>query len=491
MSNVKKGLFASILLIGESFSKKLIGLFSTLILARTLVPEDFGLVAIATLLVGFLDVFTQTGANQYLTRADTVTEKMLNTSWTINIILKGIIAISLVAVAPLAVDYYSEPRLFPVLSVFAVMMLISSLNNPALVHLHREQAYGKIVKFNILGKVCGVITAVSIALLFKSYWALIFGHFTVTLWTTVASYFIYPYKPALSLHNAKIQWRFSGWLIPQSMLGYIRTQFDTFLVSSTFGKAELGSYHTMKYLAFIPSSQILLPATQPLLASLSQIKHSKEHFAKQYNVAFIVTMLLAIPFAATIFTFSDIIIHVFMGENWVQYANLFGLFALLIPAYGIFHHANRVAIIYAETKLMAMYEIVFTVSLVVTLLTILTSTVFEFALLRVGLEYLMSIGLLIFMTLRYNGVKPTLRLFTLTVPICLTALVSAWVGNQIELSLLPLITLTIKCGVFAIVFLGLMAASLYAVKPWSSEYRYIFELLGKAISKIIGKFSSR
>ena len=89
MSNAKKGVLGAFLLIAEALGKKSIGIVSTLILARVLVPEDFGVVAITTLIMGFIDALADTGANQYLQRCETVTDKIVNSAWTLNILIKA------------------------------------------------------------------------------------------------------------------------------------------------------------------------------------------------------------------------------------------------------------------------------------------------------------------------------------------------------------------------------------------------------------------
>ena len=70
-NNLKKGVLSSVLLVVDSIAKKLVGLISTLILARVLAPEDFGIIAIATLMVGFIQILSNTGSQQYLLRVET------------------------------------------------------------------------------------------------------------------------------------------------------------------------------------------------------------------------------------------------------------------------------------------------------------------------------------------------------------------------------------------------------------------------------------
>lgn len=487
MSAVKKNLVSSVLLIAEAMSKKLIGLVSTLILARVLVPEDFGLVAIATLLLGFLEVLAQTGSQQYILRADKVDRDILDTSWTIDLIIRSALALILLLGSPIVVDYYGDDRLQMILVVFSSMMFFGSFRNPALNLLRREQEYGKIVKLSVLAKFISVAVAVSIALIYESYWALILGQYTTVVINTLGSYVIYHYWPKWCLKHAKEQWQFSGWVIPQSILGYLRTQFDTMLVSATFGKSELGSYHIMKYLAFIPCSQILLPATQPLLVELSKIKDTPRHFAKQYNVTFFITLLIAMPMTFTMFGYSELVIRVFMGDNWLEYASLFGVFALMIPAYAMFHHANRALYVFAKTKTMAIYEVISMVILYGSLLAVGLDDLMLFSWLRVSMENALSFVYLLYVSIRYTSAGNTLRMLILSIPCILACTVALLVSQLVTVFTHPLLSLMLHCFVFAVVMFVIMGMFHIVFRHQSEEWKYIDSLVQKAVRPLVNK----
>ena len=105
-SSLKKGVFSSLLLVGNSVANKLVGLISTLILARVLLPEDFGIVAIASLMVGFIEIMANTGSGQYLLRVDNLDEEKVDTAWTINLILKSLLSLIMLISAYWIVDFF-------------------------------------------------------------------------------------------------------------------------------------------------------------------------------------------------------------------------------------------------------------------------------------------------------------------------------------------------------------------------------------------------
>ncbi len=490
MSNVKKGLISSVLLVAESLAKKLIGVVSTLILARVLVPEDFGLVAIATLFMGFLDVLANTGTTQYLLRSDTIDSDTVNTSWTIDLILRTFIALVMIAVAPFVSDYYEDSRLTAIFYVFAALMIFRCLGNPGVAFLRREQNYAPLVKVSIIAKFLSVSIAVSIALIFESYWALILGQCANGITMVAGSYFIHPHKPKLTLINAKEQWHFSGWLIPQSILGYFRTQLDTIMVSSTFGKASLGSYHILKYLAFIPSSEILLPATQPLLVELNKTKNDATLFARQFNISFIGTMLLALPISGFMASQHQLIIYVFLGPNWVEYSELFACFSLLIPAFAILNQARRVLVVFGKTKHMLYYEIVSFFTIYGSLFLIGLEDLFLFGAMRVGLENAICLIFLIYITSSYTGLRNCLRLLTISLPALIAVVVASSVVNMVSLDAhYKVLNLILNGFIFMSLFLLTLSIIHYSAARKTEEWGYIEGLVTKGISLLKSKIA--
>lgn len=489
MHSVKKGLSSSLLLMAESVLQKLVGLVSTLILARVLVPEDFGLVAIATIVIGLLDVLAQTGSQQYLMRADNVTDDMVNTSWTINGILKIGLTVILVFSIPFISAYYGDTRLNDILYVLASMLALSCFGNPGNIYHRIAQNYKPIVKLAIFGKIISVIVAITIALIYQSYWALILGQYTGTVIRTLGSYFIHNHRPKPCLSNARVQWQFSGWMLPQGILGYGRTQLDTFLVSSIYGRSELGSYHVMKYLAYIPSAHIVLPATQPLLVELAKVKHSKEYFSKQFNISFIVTMLIAVPISILMFTYSELVTHVFLGEQWLKYANILGAFAILIPALAMLQQGGRVLIVYAHTKKMFYFEIVSFTAIYGTLFFVGVESIELFAYVRVGLELLICSLFLLFICLTYTSLINTVKFILTSSPIFIISWLSVYICNYLIPAPYgsPIIQLMVVCAVFFITMTTLLLISYKLILHRTQEWRYLGQLTTKGISLALKK----
>ena len=135
MSFANKLIKSSFFIIAIRLVQRGIGIFSFLILARILTPEDFGIVSIATLLVFLCDILSETGAQQYIVHKEVVDDNDLNTSWTLGIILKSLLAIVLILASPFVASFYELPQLTVVLQIIALVLPLSALNNPKMLSL--------------------------------------------------------------------------------------------------------------------------------------------------------------------------------------------------------------------------------------------------------------------------------------------------------------------------------------------------------------------
>jgi lipopolysaccharide exporter len=481
MSKVKKGLFSSVLLLIDSLLRKLVGLLSTLILARVLAPEDFGLVAIAALIASFLNTFSNTGTTSYIIRARRPSRSLLNTAFSINVSIRIILAAILVALTPLLAEYYGDKKLANLLYVYAIIIIVESLTNPAESLLRRRQSYSAIVKVTVIVKVISASIAVTIALVYENYWALVVGTFFSTILQVIGSYIIYPYFPKLEFRNAREQWSFSGWLIPQSILGFLRTQFDTFLASSQFGQSTLGSYNTMKYMAFIPSFNLITPLTTPLLAQLAPLRDNKLHFTLRFNVATLVTMIISAPTGVFLYYYAEPLIFLLMGDQWIEYAKLFGLFSLLIPASSIYQTANRAFLIFARTRFTFIFEVACGMIIMSALIFIPFSNVFEFLQIKIFLELSLSLTYLVFAYTLFTNIKNTIFIFLSIAIITVMSVLSVFCSQFLWPGIDNLvIALLLNGTIFIIAFICQLLLLIFFLKNTYEEIKYLSNLLNQA-----------
>lgn len=399
MSAAKLALKGSLILICTKISEKLLGLVSTLVLARILLPEDFGIIVISLLVVTFMDTIANSGGREYIIRKDTVNDEDINTFWTLNLCLKTGIFVLIILITPSIADYYNDERLLSILPIFASMLPIGALTNPALIVCQRNQDYIPVLKIDIVKKLISITLSILAALYFQNYWALIVAHLTSNIISFVYSYILFTYRPKFMLTKLREQWAFSQWMLARSVLGYSRSQLDTLFVSTFFSASALGAFHISKYISNMPGTEIIAPALDPLLASYSKTKHIIEDFKHQITLTILVVAATAIPITAFVFYNSFDIVSFVLGKNWVEYSSLFAFLSLLVIPQVIGKIAGCIITSTGKVNLLFYYDLISLIAMIGMLYSLRNSTLECLTIGKLSIELVMVFCLLTIGTL--------------------------------------------------------------------------------------------
>ena len=356
MSRSKKSVISAFYLILDSVFQKLVGLVSTLILARILVPDDFGIIAIAGLAYGFIEVFSQTGSNQYVISRQTINNDLVNSAWTLDVMVKLVVFVLMQIAAKPVSDFYVNPEIETLFRAYSILLLLGAFTSPSIWLLIRDQNLKRYFTMQVFAKIFSVIVTVSIAFIYRSYWALIIGQLVSTTLKMGLSYMIHPYRPRICFRGMKAQMPFSAYMIPQELFGYIKANIDSFFISRNYSENAFGNFHIMKYISFLPSMNIIGPITQPLLTEVAKDHHDETKRAYNYSVTFLIVLLLATPIALFCILNSRLMVLVLLGEQWLTYHAIFSSLSVLIITLFIVNHAKRALIASSKTNLIFIYE---------------------------------------------------------------------------------------------------------------------------------------
>jgi O-antigen/teichoic acid export membrane protein len=152
-----------------------LGVVSTMVLARLLVPDDFGLVALATMVAGMIAIFAEVGMLLHLIREPDPDRTHFDTVWTLRLMLGGSLAAVIFVVAPFAADWFNDPRLETVLRWLALPSLMQGLQNPGVVWFRKNLDFRRDFLFLLSQKVVSFAVALSAAALLRDYRALVAG----------------------------------------------------------------------------------------------------------------------------------------------------------------------------------------------------------------------------------------------------------------------------------------------------------------------------
>src|SRR5690349_16782389 len=160
---------------GARVATNLLGLAGTMVLARLLVPADFGLVAIGTTLLTMINTITSISMSEALIQLRSASSEHFHTAWTLNLLRAAIVAGAFALAATPIAEFYQEPHLVGVIFMLSATILLNGLENPRAIMLTRELVFWQQFMLQVTAKLVALIVSVLVAVLYQTYWALVLG----------------------------------------------------------------------------------------------------------------------------------------------------------------------------------------------------------------------------------------------------------------------------------------------------------------------------
>lgn len=292
-----------------------IGLVSTIILARLLSPEDFGIAAMAGLVIGFLFAITELGTSMLLIRTKVLDQAHCDTAWTITLIKGLIIAILVVLIAPYAAVYFKDPRVIEVMYVLALGCVIGGFCSVGPTLIRRELKFDLDFRYNIYKKLLIFVATVGLAIYLRNYWALVIGHLVGTVGGVILSYLIHPYRPRWSLARAREYIVFSLSIVPMRIGNQIHEMAPKFMAGS-LGPAAMGTYSVSTGLATLFTKEIVTPMGRGLFPNYTRLADDKEKLSVIYRKILGIVVLAAFPIGIGVAATAEDLVMVLLGSQW-------------------------------------------------------------------------------------------------------------------------------------------------------------------------------
>jgi O-antigen/teichoic acid export membrane protein len=258
----------ALIVVGMRWIDRLIGFVSTVILARLLVPEDFGIIAMAAIIVGLADVLLDVGVNVTLIQNSNATQEDYDAAWTLRLIQSVLSALLVLAAAGPAAEYFGDPRLTSVIQALALSLLLAGCENIGVISFQKKMEFGIESRFILIKRLSGAVITVGAAWLLHSYWALVIGSLSGRVIGVGLSYAMHPMRPRLSFIRMKSMLSFSTWNLLRGIAGFLNDNLHRFFVGGRGTTAEMGHYSLGSDIAAMPSTELLAPLSRVLISAM-------------------------------------------------------------------------------------------------------------------------------------------------------------------------------------------------------------------------------
>jgi lipopolysaccharide exporter len=308
--------------IGWRLSRRILGFINTLILARLLVPDDFGLVALATGFSQGIMAFSTLGIEEAVIRQKSAGRDIYDTAFTINLI-RGLITAAIVAACawPVAI-FFKDPRLMPVLLALAACGMITSFENIGIIEFRRDFAFEREFKLLLLPRLAAIVVTVGVALAWRTHWALVAGIATAQALTTAMGYVMHPYRPRIGLTAWRQLAGFSVWSWGISVAIMLRDRVDGFVIGRLLGLAEVGVYSVGAEFGIMPTYELAAPLSAACFSGFAAAERSGTEISAIYLRILATVSLVVLPVGAGVSLVAGPMVLLAFGPRWAEAADV-------------------------------------------------------------------------------------------------------------------------------------------------------------------------
>ena len=319
-----------------------VSIVRSVILARLLSPEMFGLMGLAGVAIRTIESITRPGVAQALIAGDQRFDDAASTAFTLLVLRGLLLSILLAACAPFVARFYDSPQLEPMLQVLSAVFLIGAASNINVVARQKALDFRHVTLMDLTAWILGAVITVSLAWWLRSVWALVIGQVATTLVTVVLSYTVIPGRPRLAW-NPSIARELLGYgkfITGSSLALFIAAEIDSAVVGKVLGMEQLGLYTLAFTTANLVTANLAKVAASVVMPAYSQLKGDLAALRRAYSRTFELTMLIVLPATAGLIIVAEPMIGVLYGEQWLPAARplqmlcIFGLFRALVAFSG-------------------------------------------------------------------------------------------------------------------------------------------------------------
>jgi lipopolysaccharide exporter len=303
------------------------GLARSIVLARLLAPEDFGLFGMAITVVVAAGALSQIGLDLSLIvnrfSDDEEFSSHLNTVWTTELIRKCLLSLLLVALVYPTTKFYGDERLVHILLFISLTPLVQGFQNIGLLILRKKVSFKKLVWFEQTTNVLSTLLAIGLAYWTRSVWALVLTQVLSALLSVLLSYAFHTYRPRFEFHREAFNraFEFGKFVFVISVASYVTTMVDNVLVGRLLGAAALGIYVLAYNLASLPIGIISSVLGSVSLSAYSELgtrglQQLEGAFERVLTISAAILIIMVVP--AVIL--ADELIRLLYGAKWAAAA---------------------------------------------------------------------------------------------------------------------------------------------------------------------------
>jgi len=303
----------------------------SLVLARLLAPEYFGLLSMATVITGFAAVFKNLGFSTVIIQRKELTDELLSTLFWVTLALCILTTAVVFAVAPVTAWIYRDERVTPIVAVLSINFLLSGFDMVPRSLLQRQMAFNSLAIREISAVAVEGATSMTLAILGWGVWALVLGSLTGHTAQILLVNIVCPFRPRFAFDRLGLRecLGFGLNLTGHSIFDFFARNADNLIIGIFLGPVALGYYALAYKLVLLPRDSINKVVERVLLPAFSRMQDDEQRLANAYLRSRAAIALVAFPMMLGIAVIARPFTDVVLGTKWLPAVPLFYVLAPL------------------------------------------------------------------------------------------------------------------------------------------------------------------
>ncbi|MFD6446559.1 lipopolysaccharide biosynthesis protein [Promicromonospora sp. NPDC060204] len=316
-------------LTGQAF-RFLIQAAALVVLARLLSPDDFGMVAMVLVIVGIGELVRDFGLSNAAVQTPSLSRAERDNLFWLSLLLGAVLALAVLALAPLVAALYGQPELRQVTRWLAITFVLNGFAAQFRAGLTRDLRFGAAAVVEVAGPLAGLSTAILMAVGGWGYWALVGQELVKALVLSVGLVVAARWWPGPPRRGTSVRSfvRYGGYLMGTQILGYTSRNIDTLVVGARFGAAVTGLYSRAYQLMALPVTQLSYPTTRVALPVLSRLNDDPDRYRTYLLRGQLLLLHAVVPLFVLTGVLAEPVIRVVLGAQWDEAVPIFQVLAI-------------------------------------------------------------------------------------------------------------------------------------------------------------------
>lgn len=307
-----------------------LGLISTFVLARILLPSDFGLIGMVTAFTGFASIIQDMGLSMAVVQKEKITHKQVSNLFWVNVLVCFFIACIFGLLSPLIVAlYHHNTQLYPIILSYAVGIFVGGFGIQHNALMTRKMLFTTLAKANVLATFLSVICGIMSALYGLGYWSIVVLNLSSTVFFLFFMWYFCNWRPSFPSKNQPIKdfLKFGAGISGFNIVNYFSRNSDDVLIGNQLGASAVGFYSKAYQLLMLPINQLRNPLMTVAIPAMSKLQHDPQRYISYYKKYVFLLAFFSMPLVACLAVFSKEIILIILGPHWIESSNIFFVLA--------------------------------------------------------------------------------------------------------------------------------------------------------------------